>query len=310
MRETFTPKRFSADHTAIIEHAETICAEYQRQGLTVTLRQVYYQFVSRDLLPNTQQSYKRLGSILNDARMAGQLDWSYMEDRGRNVAGGFWGYENPGTYIEGVADGYYEALWAGQDYRPEVWVEKEALVAIIAQGCRDTRTPYFACKGYVSQSEMYAAARRLRSRVRQDLQPVIIHLGDHDPSGIDMTRDIRDRLTLMVGEPVEVQRVALNMDQIEEFNPPPNPMKLTDSRSTGYGVLYGNESWELDAMDPAYLRDLVADTIETYLDRETFNAAIEHEQAGEQSIRDVADRWPDLVDRWDDVLDLLDGEDR
>lgn len=308
MREAFIDKRFSADHRLIIEQATAICEEYAAQGLTMTLRQVYYQFVSRDLIPNTLQSYKRLGGILNDARMAGELDWRHMEDRGRNVRGGFAGYESPGHYIEGVANGYFEALWEGQDYRPEVWVEKEALVSIIAQGCADTRTPHFACKGYVSQSEMYAAAKRMQARRDAGLTPVIIHLGDHDPSGIDMTRDIRDRLSLMSYGDVEVRRIALNMDQVQQYDPPPNPAKLTDSRGSSYVQEYGYESWELDALDPAVLRNLIRDTIEEYVDRETFDANVQSEQAGEDSIREIADRWSDLRDNWDAVLDLIGEE--
>lgn len=305
MLETFVPKRFSPAHQTIIDQADAICAEYQQQGLTVTLRQVYYQFVARGLIPNKQTEYKRLGGILNDARMAGALDWDYMEDRGRNVRGGFGGYRDPGHYLGTVANGYVEPLWDGQHYRPEVWVEKEALISIVEQGAAPYRVPTFACKGYVSQSEMYAAAHRMRRRSRDGLTPVVIHLGDHDPSGVDMTRDIRDRLTLMAGQPVEVVRVALTMEQIEEQQPPPNPAKLTDSRSTDYIDRWGDESWELDALDPTYLRDLITDTLTDYVDRDAYDAAQEAEEANEDRIRLITQRWHDLDAHWDDVLAVI-----
>lgn len=303
--ETFTPKRFSAEHRAIIDTADTICAEFARQGLNPTLRQVYYQFVAHHGLPNKQQSYKRLGSILNDARLAGELDWSYMEDRTRAIRGSFGGYRDPGHYIEGVADGYYEAIWQGQDFRPEVWVEKDALVSIVGNACARTRTPYFSCRGYVSQSEMYSAAKRFERRRDIGLTPVVIHLGDHDPSGIDMTRDIRDRLELMSWGDVEVLRIALTMEQIEQYNPPPNPAKITDSRAADYITEYGPDSWELDALDPTTLVDLIETTIEQYVDRAAMTERIEHEQQNEDSIREVADRWADIRDNWDDVLAVI-----
>ena len=82
---TYTPKRFSAGSLAMIEKANEIIADYAAQGFTLTLRQLYYQFVSKDLLPNKQAEYKRLGSVINDARMAGMLDWEAIEDRTRNV---------------------------------------------------------------------------------------------------------------------------------------------------------------------------------------------------------------------------------
>jgi hypothetical protein len=305
VREEFVPKTFTPAHLEVIAQAEAICADYAAQGMTMSLRQVYYQFVSRDLLANKQTEYKRLGGILNDARMAGLLDWSYLEDRGREVNGSFGGWSDPGTFISRMAGAYSERVWEGQDYRPEVWVEKDALSSIIEQACGPTRTPSFACKGYVSGSAMYEAAVRMRRRVRDGLIPVVIHLGDHDPSGIDMTRDIQERLTLMVGEPVDVVRIALNRDQIDLYGPPPNPAKITDSRAQDYIAQHGRSSWELDALDPTVLRDLVADTIEGYLDRPTFNAAVEAEEANTERLQVITDRWSDLEDHWDDVLAVI-----
>lgn len=305
MRETFIAKRFSAAHQGIIETANRICADYRAQGYNLTLRQVYYQFVARGLIPNKDTEYKRLGGIINDARLAGELDWSYIEDRTRNVRGSFGGYLDPGRYLESVADGYVEPIWKGQEWRPEVWVEKEALADIIQQACGPTRTPTFSCRGYVSQSEMYAAAKRFQKRRRQGHRPLVIHLGDHDPSGIDMTRDIRERLDLMSGAPVPVLRIALNMDQVEQYNPPPNPAKITDSRAMSYLEEYGDESWELDALEPSVLTDLIQDTLEGYIDREMMDAALASEAEGEERIRTIADRWEDLETNWDDVLDVI-----
>jgi hypothetical protein len=225
-----------------------------------------------------------------------------MEDRGRNVAGGYGGYRDPGHYLSNVATGYTEALWEDQEYRPEVWVEKEALIGIVAQGCSPWRVPRLACKGYLSQSEMYGAALRMKRRVDNGQTPVVIHLGDHDPSGVDMSRDNSARLDLMVGQPVEFRRIALTMEQVREYDPPPNPTKQTDSRSTGYGMA---SSWELDALDPAVLRDLIQDTIAEYVDQDAFDAAREHEQEGEDRIRLITDRWADLEANWDEVLAVI-----
>jgi hypothetical protein len=303
--ETFVDRRFSADSLVIIDTANEICSEYRRQGFNLTLRQVYYQFVARDLLPNSQKSYKRLGSIINDARLAGLMDWSYIQDRTRSVRGSFSGWDNPGQFIESVVSSYNEAIWEGQEFRPEVWVEKDALVDVIGQACRPTRAPYFSCRGYVSQSEMYDAAKRFQRRRQAGLTPVVIHLGDHDPSGIDMTRDIRDRLELMSWGEVEVRRIALNMPQIEQYGPPPNPAKLTDSRGTAYVERYGDDSWELDALEPRVLTSLIADTLEEYIDRDVMDERIEHEQRQEERMQVVADRWTEIDERWDRIVDEI-----
>lgn len=305
MQETFTSQRFRADSLAIIETANGICAEYQAQGYNLTLRQVYYQFVARGLLANKDSNYKRLGSIINDARLAGLMDWNYIQDRTRNVRGGFGGYSSPAQFIETVVESYIEAIWSGQSYRPEVWVEKDALIDIVSQGCALDRVPHFSCRGYVSQSEMYEAAKRMERYRSRGLTPMVIHLGDHDPSGIDMTRDIRDRLGLLSNGYVEVRRIALTMEQIERYSPPPNPAKLSDSRGEGYVAEYGYESWELDALEPQVLTELIQSEIETLVDRDLLEENRAHEDEQVAAMREVAERWDDLRGRWDDVLDVI-----
>lgn len=306
MREQFTTQAFRRDSLQIIDTANAICAEYQAQGYNLTLRQVYYQFVARGLLANKDTNYKRLGSIINDARLAGLIDWAYIQDRTRNVRGGFGGYTSPADFIENVVEQYVEAIWRGQEYRPEVWVEKDALVDVVARGCRQDRVPHFSCRGYVSQSEMYEAAKRMERYRRRGLTPVVIHLGDHDPSGIDMTRDIRDRLEMLSNGYVEVRRIALTMDQIDAYNPPPNPAKLTDSRGEGYVARYGDESWELDALEPSVLVDLIQTELDTLVDRDLLEERRAHEEAQVGDMREVADRWDDLRTNWPAVLDVID----
>lgn len=103
---------------------------------------------------------------------------------------------------------------------------------------------------------MHSAAKRFEGYVYQGISPVIIHLGDHDPSGIDMTRDIIDRMDIFEAG-VGVERIALNMDQIELYNPPKNPAKLSDTRAKGYIEKFGSSSYELDALEPRVIRDLI-----------------------------------------------------
>jgi hypothetical protein len=291
---TYVPQSFRADTLAVIERASAICEEYAGQGYSLTLRQLYYRFVAADAIPNTQQSYKRLGSIVNDGRMAGLIDWNHIEDRGRNATTP-WGYDSPDHAIRSLANGYHINFWLGQPEYVEVWVEKEALIDVVSRACGIRDAAHFACKGYVSQSEMWGAAMRLRRWERRGKTTHIIHLGDHDPSGLDMTRDIRDRLSLF-GSEVTVKRIALNMDQIEQYQPPPNFAKVTDSRYTDYQAEYGDDSWELDALEPAVLDTLIGEEIETHIDEELWsraNARLERERL---SLTAAADNWHEVVD--------------
>lgn len=286
MKIAYTSKNFRSDSLAIIAQANNIIHDYAAQGFLLTLRQLYYQFVARDLIPNTERSYKRLGKIINDARMCGLIDWDAIEDRTRNIYGNrHW--TNPKGAIKQLRDQYGIDMWRNQPVRVEVWIEKEALTGVIEDVCSELDVPYFACRGYVSQSEQWRAGRRAYFRYNDHVQEtVILHFGDHDPSGIDMTRDNEDRLFTFgeIGAP-EIVRVALNLDQINEYRPPPNPAKTTDSRFESYIRQYGPDSWELDALEPKVIVQLVRDHVTKYRD-ETL--------------------WDEMQELWQEHLDQLD----
>jgi hypothetical protein len=285
---------FSARSLRTIEHANAIIAEYAGQGFVLTLRQLYYQFVARDLSPNTLRDYKRLGSLVNDARLAGLIDWDAIEDRTRNLARvSTW--DSPEDIVAGAASSYRIDLWADQPVRVEVWIEKEALAGVFDRVCRELRVPFLSCRGYTSQSEMHVAALRLRRIHKAGQTPVILHFGDHDPSGIDMTRDIRERLAIFRCK-LELRRLALNRDQVDQYDPPPNPAKETDSRYRGYIEEHGGESWELDALEPKVLAELVRSAVAPLLDREKWQAAVARESAERRQLEAVSERWADVVD--------------
>jgi len=258
---------FRQSTLAIINKANEIIAEYQADGLELTLRQLYYQFVSRDIIPNKAEQYDKLGNIISDARLTGLVDWNSIVDRTRDLKqNGHW--DNASDILRSAARSFAMDKWEGQSTRCEVWIEKDALVGVIERPCRAEDVPFFACRGYVSQSEMWSAAMRLRRWITAGIKVVIFHLGDHDPSGVDMSRDIQERLNLLSNDAgIEVRRIALTMDQIEQYDPPPNPAKLSDSRCQEYMDKYGDESWELDALEPRVIEKLVTEHIRSVQNR-------------------------------------------
>jgi hypothetical protein len=269
----YVSQDFQDSTLGLIERCNSIIAEYEAQGFVLTLRQLYYQMVARDIIRNRQSEYKRLGSIVNDARLAGLIDWLAIEDRTRNLLSlAHW--DHPSEIIKAAGAQFRTDLWAGQDYRPEVWIEKDALLGVIEGVCDELDVPHFSCRGYTSQSEMWVAAQRLLRYAKQGQTPVIFHFGDHDPSGRDMTRDIIARLKLFMGG-VKVERLALNMDQVERYDPPPNPAKTTDSRYAAYIAEFGEESWELDALEPAVIAELIRTALQKLIDSDSW----EEEQA-------------------------------
>jgi hypothetical protein len=290
----YIPKKFNPEHQSLITRANEIITDYHEQGYDLTLRQVYYQMVARDIIPNNMKSYKRLGGIIDDARLAGVIDWTAIVDRTRNLRSlSHW--EEPSEIIKSAASSYRIDKWETQTYRPEVWVEKDALVGVIGQVCERWDIPYFSCRGYTSSSEMWAASQRLQRHTKRKQTPIIFHLGDHDPSGKDMTRDIDDRLRLFMGG-MAVDRLALNMDQVENYNPPPNPAKITDSRARAYILEFGDDSWELDALEPSVIDSLIEDNIKAILDEEDWNDACAQEESAREHLDNAASRWDEVVE--------------
>lgn len=297
----YIEKKFSGEHLLIIKQANSIIEDYQAQGFKLTLRQLYYQFVSRDLLPNTPKSYSRLGGIINDARLAGRIDWDAIEDRTRAVKEvAHW--ENPAEIISEDSGVFRIDKWQNQEYRPEVWIEKEALSGVIQGVCRELDIPFLSCRGYTSQSEMWSSARRMIDFIDAGQRPIILHFGDHDPSGIDMSRDIKDRMTVF-GCDVEIddgdgnmgfRRLALNMNQIEHYNPPPNPAKVTDSRFDDYQRRFGDESWELDALEPRLIVSLIRSTVEELRDPAKWQKMVKLEKEHRELLKKTSDRWDDI----------------
>lgn len=284
--------RFQGKSLELIELVNNVVDEYSKQGYDLTLRQAYYQLVARGYIPNNERSYKNIGNLINDGRLAGLIDWNSITDRTRNLRGNSH-WSTPSSIIRSVKYSYMLDKWKGQPNYVEVWVEKDALVDVIGQACEPLDTPFFSCRGYTSQSEMWAAAQRfIRQSDRENR--IIIHLGDHDPSGIDMSRDIQDRLD-MFGADVYVKRVALSMEQINQYNPPPNPAKLSDSRATKYIDRFGDESWELDALEPKVITNLITNEVTAYRDDEIYQEVCDREDEEKEELQMLCDRYGEAI---------------
>lgn len=263
---------FKDDKLLMIRQAADICERYERQGIPMSLRQLYYQFVSNNLFENSESSYNKLKAAVSDGRIAGLISWTAIEDRGRNLMG-LTHMTSPNDALQRALDTYSIDKWATQPFRCEVWVEKQALEDVVGLICNKLEVDFFSCKGYNSQSEQWRAGQRFADYVRKGQKPIVFHLGDHDPSGLDMTRDNRERIELFAGVPVQVVRLALNMNQIEQYDPPPNYAKMSDSRYAGYRNKYGEESWELDALEPSVIQALISDAVLKVRDQKAWDEA-------------------------------------
>lgn len=320
MKRKYADLKFYGNALRVISQANIIIEKYQAMGYDLTLRQVYYRFVSEDLFTekfslvgnkwvkdpngtiNAEPNYKMLGKVISNGRLAGLIDWEAIVDRTRYLRKEpTWA--NPAEIIESSAHQFQTNLWADQPFYIEIWFEKDALLGIFERAAEKYRLPFFSCRGYGSDSELWRAAQRIAVQNRAGKMVRILHFGDHDPSGIDMTRDIEDRLDLFGAGELVVKRLALNMDQVEHYAPPPNPAKETDTRFADYRKNYGDESWELDALEPGILVDLVNQQVEANLNGNKWRKSLKVENGYKEKLRQCSDQWADVSRFLDEQAD-------
>lgn len=290
------------DSMEAIEMANTIIDEYDMQGYTLTLRQLYYQFVGRGLLiENTQRAYKNLGNLITKGRNNGLISWNAIEDGGRSVNGISNHEENDHEVVSGLEYMLSLDFWQRQDTYVEVWVEKEALKNVVSRACRPLKCAFMPTKGYLSASEAWRAGQRFQAARDAGKEVIMFHLGDHDPEGIDMTRDNQARLELYSQGSVQVERLGLNMDQVREYNPPPNYAKPDSSRYQGYVDEYGEECWELDALEPKVIVDLITEAVEPCIDRDVWNQTLDEQYEKRHHLAKLSEHWDSIKDHIDEI---------
>jgi hypothetical protein len=277
--------KFKPKSLELIDQCNEIIEDYLGQGLRLTLRQLYYQLVTRNIITNEEKSYKNLSSLVSDARLSGKMDWDAIEDRVRRP-------RTPGEFqdlrhlVETALLAYRLPRWKGQDYYAELWVEKDALAGVLEPLGSRYHVTLMVNRGYSSQSAMYESANRFIENTDYGRrQPILFYLGDHDPSGEDMVRDIRDRLEMFGVEGLEVRKIALTTPQVQEHNPPPNPAKLTDPRAKDYIEKHGASSWEVDALPPNALADIVKGSFDEILDHDAMEEVKDQEEKDKESLR-------------------------
>jgi len=315
-RICYEPKNFSELQTALIEKANDVIDDYIRKGFSLTVRQLYYVFVGNKYFPdewryvrvgpdkwrrdpngttNATPNYKALSKLISEGRMAGLIDWLAIEDRTRSsYANQHW--TKPSEMIEVALNAYAIDKWSNQPHYVEVWVEKEALEQVLEKACRPLDVRFFACRGYGSQSAFWDAGYyRLKKQREAGKEVHILHLGDHDPSGMDMSRDILRKMQMFSDGSVHVQRVALNMAQVEKFDLPPDPAKSTDPRFKDYAEKFGEESWELDALPPEILVDRISRAVLQFRDEKLWERANDEEQKGLRTLSALKENFADVV---------------
>jgi len=294
----------------------------------LTVRQIYYRLISPpyQLFPNLPQKYKYFDRILTRARERGDVDWHRIEDRARTTIGGDFGWDGTKEYLDSQIQDlknsweyYTRRMWDNQPLYVEVWVEKDALSALFSEVARKYRVLTFPSRGYSSFTKiMEALEDRLIRRFLRSQPVIVLHFTDHDPSGLDMTRDLEKRFLVYMelsfrslakqnrmnfqdwfiekfgnwksktgrGRLCEIVRCGLTYEQVQRFNLPPNPTKSADPRQSWYVSKFGDQCWELDALPPQELETLIRDSIIKYIDAKQWEADLTQIEAERKELKE------------------------
>ena len=278
--------KFNGDNPKLIQQCDEILTDLNNQGYSLTLRSLYYQLVSRNIIKNSQKEYQRLSKLITKARRAGLIDWSHIYDGTRELAQNQH-FNNPKDLLEQAVSSFRIDLWKTQAIRAEVWVEKSALIGTLENLCRSLDVGLLASRGNPSATVLHETALRIEHNYHyNNQQTLILYCGDHDASGLNIPQAIYANLHHVQGM-FTLERLCLNRDQVDRYSLPPNPAKESDPNYKKYEALYGKYSWELDALEPHVLVEIVKQRLVEVLDIETFNDRVNIQEYYKQQLSEI-----------------------
>ncbi len=317
-----TVRVWSTTKEEVIDHITAIIDDFVGQGYILTLRQLHYQLVAGNLIVNHDKTYKKLGQIVTDCKYAGIIDWNHIEDRGRIPYLPYWVVDVPDALNDTIGQ-YRLNRQLGQDNELELWTEKDALSGILRRSTKKYHIQLVVNKGYTSSSAIYRAYQRIVRSIQDGRKFTLLYFGDHDPSGLDMIRDIRVRLEEMlkngrhfgelfqdeieITDWFEVLPIGLTKKQIRKYKLPPNPTKMSDARSENYIKEHGKVCWEVDALNPKTLTEIVETNITKIIDVKMYKDMLEDEKVDRARLTKIVENL-DTIELYIDALDALDDK--
>jgi hypothetical protein len=272
---------------AEIENIHAAMIELVQELAPMTLRQLFYALVVRDIVEKTEAEYESVCVQLLKLRRGGLIPWSDISDHTRWV-------RRPRTHnsmadaLKATARLYRRSLWSDAEDRVEVWCEKDALAGIIADVTTEFDVPLYVSRGFSSDSYLYNAAES----IKLDSRPLAIYeFGDNDPSGVAARNATERKLREFLGrrqKRVTFMRAAVTPEQIRNWALPSRPTKR---EGNSHAATFVGDSVELDAIPPDTLRMLVRTCIEFHIDPRQ----LEVTRAAEESERDLLRQWEKCI---------------
>jgi hypothetical protein len=253
----------------------------------ITGRGIGYKiFTQKLILSMSDEDMKRVYRLLKIARERGDISWDFIVDETRELERAS-SWSNPAEYVEAVSRSYRRDFWLQQPVRIEVWSEKGTVRGVLAPILDEYGVGFRAVHGFSSATMAHDV-----SNDEQDRLLIIIYVGDYDPSGMYMSEcDLPARFLKYGGNHITLKRVALTSEQVADLPSFPASDKKKDTRYPWFVKNYGKTCWELDALDPNDLRDMVEQAIMEEIDWTAWDRCAAVEKAEKESLRTVLDRW-------------------
>jgi hypothetical protein len=286
----------SASTATLVQLARQILIEDHPQ----TARQLHYRIFSLglDTYRNDKGSYRRLCRLLTNARRlwrqcelrnSGQpklgipSNWIIDELRqGERVDV----FENALEYIEAVRDSYRRDTWQDQPFYVELWGEKATVLGSLRPIASEWGMTLRVCRGFGSAG-MEDQVGRLFEGI--DKQIIVLYVGDFDPSGVLIEQDMHRRVRAASGVDFQMVRLAIQPEDISEFNIPPQKIKASDPRARTFLKQYGNATVELEGLPVKELKRRIVQRVSSLIDFDRWNRQVMVQDVELASIRDFAE---------------------
>jgi hypothetical protein len=277
MKLIYTSKCFQRKTLKRIGAINRILNEYAKQGYQMTVRQLYYQMVSRKIIPFDNREYNKLITLIANGRNAGLIDWDHIVDRSRDS------YQVPlfdsvSDALQQAADNYHIDLWEDMPTMPVIWYEKAGLAQIIGRVASKYNIEHMATRGENSLTWLHQVSQQT---------DIILYLGDHDGHGVQISDGMAAKVKMYSNGGTTLKRIGISLDHGEEINAPKIPLKDVTNLSFDYRQRFGcGYGYEIDALDPKQLIDLIEEEIESLigLASQTFENNIRRQQVQREQI--------------------------
>ena len=277
----FAPWRPQKKTLVILAQIKTILDEY-RAELPLTARQIFYRLVGAYSYPKNENAYERLTNMLVRARRSGRVPFESIRDDGASVLGctHYEGEEDFYEHLRKLGENWEKNKLTNQGMDVRIYCEAAGMMPQIARVSHRYSVPVYSCSGFDSLTSKYDLTQDVsRAFTYKGRRTVVLHLGDHDPSGESMFSDgLVEDVHAFVGsiishkDPSDVvmfKRIALTAEQAMSYRLEPAPPKKTDSRTKKWGT---RPTYQLEALPPDVLAEMVGREITALFNREIFDA--------------------------------------